>query len=197
LVFGATLGVAGFAWLLVTTNLLAAALSTAGLLFYVFVYTLWLKRTTTQNIVIGGAAGSVPALVGWAAVTGDLAVGAWIMFAIIFFWTPPHFWALALRYRDDYSRADVPMLPVVVGERPTLDAVVAYSVLVTGVSLLLYIAAPVGWFYLAAAIVLGIVLIAASLRLRAEPKRAMSFFGYSNVYLAGIFVAMAVGAVIG
>ncbi|MBT8198379.1 MAG: protoheme IX farnesyltransferase [Acidimicrobiia bacterium] len=196
LAFGIVLGAAGFGWLWATTNLLAAGLSTSGLLFYVFVYTLWLKRSTTQNIVIGGAAGSVPALVGWAAVTGDLAVAAWVMFAIIFFWTPPHFWALALRYRDDYERAGVPMLPVVVGEKPTLQAILAYSAVVTGVSLLLFLTPPVGWVYLVAAAVLGAVLMASAVRLRSAPQRAMSFFGYSNVYLAGLFVAMAVDAVI-
>ncbi|HEY5727125.1 MAG TPA: heme o synthase, partial [Acidimicrobiia bacterium] len=114
-VFGMALGIAGFAWLWATTNLLAAVLSTAGLAFYVLVYTMWLKRTTTQNIVIGGAAGAVPPLVGWAAVTGSLALPAWFMFAIVFYWTPPHFWALSLRYRDDYAAAGVPMMPVVVG----------------------------------------------------------------------------------
>ncbi|NNK91136.1 MAG: protoheme IX farnesyltransferase, partial [Acidimicrobiia bacterium] len=196
LAFGIVLGAAGFGWLWATTNLLAAGLSTSGLLFYVFVYTLWLKRSTTQNIVIGGAAGSVPALVGWAAVTGDLAVAAWVMFAIIFFWTPPHFWALALRYRDDYERAGVPMLPVVVGEKPTLQAILAYSAVVTGVSLLLFLTPPVGWVYLVAAAVLGAVLMVSAVRLRSAPQRAMSFFGYSNVYLAGLFVAMAVDAVI-
>jgi protoheme IX farnesyltransferase len=108
LVFGVVLGVAGFVWLAATTNLLAAGISTAALLFYVFVYTIRLKRTSTQNIVIGGAAGAAPALVGWAAVTGSLALPAWVLFLIVFYWTPPHFWALAIRYRDDYERAGVP-----------------------------------------------------------------------------------------
>ena len=106
------MGLAGFAWLWAFTNLTAALLATAALLFYVFVYTLWLKRTTPQNIVIGGAAGAVPALVGWAAVTGGVGLAAWILFAVVFYWTPPHFWALALRYRDEYATASVPMLPV-------------------------------------------------------------------------------------
>jgi protoheme IX farnesyltransferase len=123
LVFGVVLGVAGFLWLWATTNLLAAGLSTGALLFYVFVYTLYLKRSSTQNIVIGGAAGAVPALVGWAAVEGSLALPAWIMFAIVFFWTPPHFWALSLRYREDYARAGIPMLPVVKGEKATLRSI--------------------------------------------------------------------------
>lgn len=192
LVFGIVLGLAGFAWLWATTNLLAAALSTAGLLFYVFVYSLFLKRRTTQNIVIGGAAGAMPALVGWAAVTGGLALPAWIMFAIIFFWTPPHFWALSLRYRRDYRAAGVPMLPVVAGEPATTDQILVYSIVVAGVSLLLAPVAPMGWVYLGAAVLLGAVLIYGAVRLRQEPDKAMRYFGYTNVYLAGVFVAMAV-----
>lgn len=192
LVFGIVLGLAGFAWLWATTNLLAAALSTAGLLFYVFVYSLYLKRRTTQNIVIGGAAGATPALVGWAAVTGDLALSAWIMFAIIFFWTPPHFWALSLRYRRDYRAAGVPMLPVVAGEPATTDQILLYSIVVAGVSLLLAPVAPMGWVYLGAAVLLGAVLIYGAVRLRQEPDKAMRYFGYTNAYLAGVFVAMAV-----
>ena len=119
LVFGIALGVAGFVWLWVTTNLLAAAIATAALLFYVFVYTLKLKRTSTHNIVIGGAAGAAPALVGWAAVNGSLDLPAWVLFLVVFYWTPPHFWALAIRYRDDYEKAGVPMLPVVAGVEAT------------------------------------------------------------------------------
>ena len=192
LVFGIALGIAGFVWLWATTTLLAALLSTAGLLFYVFVYSLYLKRRTTQNIVIGGAAGAAPALVGWAAVTGSLALPAWIMFAIIFFWTPPHFWALSLRYRRDYRTAGVPMLPVVAGERATLDQIVVYSVVVAGVSLLLVPVVPMGLIYIASAAVLGGALLYGAVRLRQEPDKAMRYFGYTNVYLAGVFIAMAV-----
>ncbi|GMQ86562.1 MAG: heme o synthase [Acidimicrobiia bacterium] len=194
LVFGVALGVAGFAWLLVTTNLLAASLSTAGLLFYVFPYTLYLKRSTTQNIVIGGAAGGVPVLVGWAAVTGSLALPAWVMFAVVFFWTPPHFWALALRYEDDYRSAGVPMLPVVVGTKVTLDHIALYSVVTVGVSLLL---APwMGWIYLSAAVGLGVVLIAGAMHLRSHPQEAMRYFTATNVYLAGLFLAIAVDGLV-
>lgn len=192
LVFGIVLGVAGFGWLWATTNLLAAALSTAGLLFYVFVYSMYLKRRTTQNIVIGGAAGATPALVGWAAVTGSLALPAWIMFAIIFFWTPPHFWALSLRYRRDYRAAGVPMLPVVAGQPATLDQIFLYSLVVAGVSLLLIPAVPMGFIYVAAAVALGLILIYGAVRLKQEPDKAMRYFGYTNAYLAGVFVAMAV-----
>jgi protoheme IX farnesyltransferase len=192
MVFGVALGVAGFVWLWATTNLLAALLSTAGLAFYVLVYTMWLKRTTTQNIVIGGAAGAVPPLVGWAAVTGSLALPAWFMFAIVFYWTPPHFWALSLRYRDDYAAAGVPMMPVVVGVERTLDHIVRYSMLVSGVSLLPYTVGVVGLLYLSVAVALGVGLVVAALRLRRMPAEAMRFFGWTNLYLAGIFLAMAV-----
>jgi protoheme IX farnesyltransferase len=190
--FGVALGIAGFVWLWLTTNLLAANLSTAGLLFYVFVYSLLLKRRTTQNIVIGGAAGAVPALVGWAAVTGTVALPAWIMFAIVFFWTPPHFWALAIRYRKDYERAGVPMLPVVVGEKRAMDHMVAYTVALVGTTLLLYATGPVGWIYLTVSTLAGLGFLVGTWMLRGHPEAAMKYFGYSNVYLSVIFVAIAV-----
>ena len=194
LLFGVGLGVAGFVWLAATTNLLAASLSTAGLLFYVFVYTALLKRTTKQNIVIGGAAGAVPVLVGWAAVTGTLAVPAWVMFGIVFFWTPPHFWALALRWEDDYRAAGVPMLPVVVGVPKTLNQIAVYSVVTAGVSLLLV---PwMGWIYFIAAVTLGSMLIAGAFGLRLRPERAMRFFTATNIYLAGVFLAIALDALV-
>lgn len=196
LVFGATLGLLGFAWLWVTTNLLAAVVSTVGLLFYVLVYTAYLKRSSIQNIVIGGAAGAVPPLVGWAAVTGTLAVPAWIMFAIVFFWTPPHFWALSLRYRQDYAAAAVPMLPVVAGVEATLEHIVRYSMLVVGVSLLPYGVDALGVLYLVVVTVLGVALVAAALRLRRQPTEAMRFFGWTNLYLAGVFLAMAADVVL-
>jgi protoheme IX farnesyltransferase len=197
LVFGVGLGLAGFLWLWGAANLLAATLSSSGLVFYVFVYTLWLKRTTPQNIVIGGAAGAVPALVGWAAVTGSLAAPAWIMFAIVFLWTPPHFWALSLRYEDDYRAAGVPMLPVVVGPRPTLDHIVWYTVALVGGSLLLYPTDAVGGVYLVSALALGAWIIVAALQLRRRPVQAMRFFGFSNVYLAVLFTAIAVDVLLG
>ncbi|MDJ0496260.1 MAG: heme o synthase [Acidimicrobiia bacterium] len=189
--FGVALGAAGFLWLWATTNLLAATLSTIGLLFYVFVYSLLLKRTTTQNIVIGGAAGAVPVLVGWAAVNNNLELPAWIMFAIVFFWTPPHFWALAIRYREDYERAGVPMLPVVVGEKRAIDHMLAYTVVLVGATLLLYATGPVGWLYLSVAAVAGVAFLAGTWMLRDHPEAAMKYFGYSNVYLSVIFIAIA------
>ena len=194
--FGVTLGAAGFFWLWATTNLLAASLSTIGLLFYVFVYSLLLKRTTTQNIVIGGAAGAVPVLVGWAAVNNNLELPAWIMFAIVFFWTPPHFWALAIRYREDYERAGVPMLPVVVGEKRAMDHMLAYTVVLVGVTLLLYATGPVGWLYLSVAAVAGVAFLAGTWMLRNHPEAAMKYFGYSNVYLSVIFIAIAVDVLV-
>ena len=194
--FGAALGLAGFFWLWAAANLLAAVLSTSGLLFYVFVYTLILKRTTTQNIVVGGAAGAVPALVGWAAVTDELSAAAWVMFAIIFFWTPPHFWALALRYEDDYAVAGVPMLPVVVGKARTLEQIELYTIVLVGVSLLLYPTGAVGWIYLVSAVGLGTWLYMAARRLHRRPGESMRFFGFSNLYLAALFIMMAVDAIV-
>ncbi len=196
LVFGIVLGLAGFLWLWITVNLLAATLSTAALLFYVLVYSMYLKRSTTQNIVIGGAAGAVPTLVGWAAVTGDLALPAWIMFAIVFFWTPPHFWALALKYEDDYRSAGIPMLPVVVGRRRTLDQIFLYSVVVVGVSLLLIPVVPMGWIYSTAAVSLGVLLVVGAIRTHRAPERAMTYFVFTNLYLAGLFVALAVDRIV-
>lgn len=190
--FGIALGVAGFGWLAVTTNLLAAILAALALLFYVFVYTIGLKRSTPQNIVIGGAAGAVPVLVGWAAVSGDIGPGAWVLFAVIFLWTPPHFWALSLRYVDDYSRAGVPMLPVVAGTARTVRSIVRYSVLVAAASLLLQPVADVGWVYTVLAAVLGAALIAAAASLYSKPDRAMRLFGLSNVYLTLLFGAVAI-----
>jgi len=192
LVFGWLLGVVGFLWLWATVNLPAAALTTSGLLFYVFVYTMLLKRSSAQNIVIGGAAGAVPALVGWAAVTGDLALPAWVMFAIIFFWTPPHFWALAIRYRDDYAAASVPMLPVVVGPQRTMVHIIAYSAVLVGTSFLLIPTGVVGALYTVVATILGVATIGAAWWLRDHEDQAIRYFVGSNFYLAALFAAMAI-----
>lgn len=189
LILGVILGVAGFLWLWATTTLLAGLLATAAFAFYVFVYTLLLKRTTPQNIVIGGAAGAVPALVGWAAVTGSLALPAWILFAIVFFWTPAHFWALALRFEEDYARAGVPMLPVVAGEKETTLQITLYAAAVAFVSLMLYPAASLGPIYLVSAIALGIGFIASTLFLARDRSKALAVFKFSNVYLALLFGA--------
>jgi heme o synthase len=196
--FGLALGVAGFAWLWATVNLLSAVLATAAILFYVFVYTLGLKRRSTQNIVIGGAAGAVPVLVGWAAVTGRVELPAVVLFAIIFYWTPPHFWALALRYKDDYAAARVPMLPVVRGATETSTQILYYTVLLVTVTLLLYPAGRMGAIYLAAAVALGAAFIWRALALRRDlsGKRAIRLFSFSNQYLALLFLAMAIDAVV-
>jgi heme o synthase len=190
LVFGIALGVAGFAWLWVTTNLLAATIATAALLFYVFVYTLRLKRTSTHNIVIGGAAGAAPALVGWAAVTGSLDLSAWVLFLIVFYWTPPHFWALAIRYRDDYEKAGVPMLPVVAGVEATTRKMLLYTGLMVAISLLLVPVAGMRWIYLCAAIVLGAWFLWDTWRVFRRPEDAMRLFTTSTVYLAALFGAV-------
>ncbi len=192
LLFGILLGAGGFAWLWVTTNLLAAVLSAGALLFYVFVYTLWLKRLSSQNIVIGGAAGAAPVLVGWAAVTGSLSVAPWVMFAIIFFWTPPHFWALSIRYRDDYERAGIPMLPVVMGEEATVNNIVLYSLQLVALTLVLLPTGDMSLFYLGAALILGAGFLWGAWRLRSRIDEAMRFFGYSNVYLTLLFGAIAI-----
>jgi protoheme IX farnesyltransferase len=190
LVFGAALGVAGFVWLWMLVNLMAALISGAALLFYVFVYTLALKRTTTHNIVIGGAAGAAPTLVGWAAVTGGVALPAWILFAIVFYWTPPHFWALAIRYQGDYARASIPMLPVVVGVQRTAQQILVYSGVMVLVSLMLVPAAGMGWVYLVAAIGLGAWFLIEAFRMSRHPERAMVLFRVSTIYLAALFGAV-------
>jgi len=196
LIFGVVLGAAGFVVLWVTSNLLAATLSTAALLFYVFVYTIYLKRRSTQNIVIGGAAGAAPALVGWAAVTGSLAITPWVLFLIVFYWTPPHFWALAVRYRDDYARAGVPMLPVVAGVEHTTRRMLLYTGLMVGVSLLLVPVAGLRWVYLASALVLGGWFLVDTWLVYRDPEKAMRLFTTSTVYLSALFGAAMVDVLI-
>jgi protoheme IX farnesyltransferase len=193
LLFALALEILAFALLAITSNLLAAGLAVSATAFYVFVYTLWLKRTSRQNIVIGGAAGAVPPLVGWAAVTGDVGLPAVILFAIVFFWTPPHFWALSIKYRDDYARARVPMLPVVATLDETKAQIFWYATLLLPVSLLLYVTGDVGWIYLGSAAVLGAGFIWQTWRLRGDdsPNAAMGVFKYSIYYLAAIFAAVA------
>jgi heme o synthase len=190
--FGIGLGVASFVLLALTVNPLAALLSASGFLGYVFVYTLWLKRSTPQNIVIGGAAGAVPPLVAWAAVTGELAGTPLYLFAIVFFWTPPHFWALSLLMKDDYARAGVPMLPVVRGERETRRQILLYTILLYAVSQLPFCAGAFGPVYLVASVGLGAVFIYGAVRLlrRADRRSALRLYLYSLAYLAALFAAM-------
>jgi protoheme IX farnesyltransferase len=190
LIFGVVLGVVGFLWLWLLTTPLAAAISTAALFFYVFVYTRILKRSTAQNIVIGGAAGAAPTLVGWAAVSGSVGVPAWVLFLIVFYWTPPHFWALALRYRDDYQAAGVPMLPVVAGVEATTRRMLLYTGLMVGVSLLLVPLGGMSWTYLIAALVLGGWFLWDTWRVVRHPEQAMRLFTTSTIYLSALFAAV-------
>ena len=194
---GIVLGILGFVVLWMSSNLLAAVLSTLALLFYVFVYTMYLKRTTVQNIVIGGAAGAAPALVGWAAVTGSLSLPAWLLFAIVFFWTPPHFWALAIKYQDDYKAAGIPMLPVVKGVEYTTRRMMIYAAEMVLISLALVPAANLGWVYMLAALGLGAGFMVEAYRVALDPGRAMKLFGYSNIYLAALFAAVWVDVAVG
>lgn len=194
LAFGIALEVASFALLTVAVNLLSAVLALGGYLFYVFVYTLWLKRATPQNIVIGGAAGAFPPLVGWAAVTGNLSLGALVLFAIVFFWTPPHFWALALLIRGDYERANVPMLPVVRGVAETRKQILIYTVIMIATTLLLLVTHTSGIIYLTLAIGLGGWFLYDAIRLLREQtqRAARRLYLYSLLYLALLFVAMVI-----
>ncbi len=191
--FGLALSAFSFVVLASTVNVLTAALALVGNLFYVLVYTRWLKRATPQNIVIGGAAGAVPPLVGWAAATGNLTLPALWLFLIVFLWTPPHFWALALLIRRDYEAARIPMLPVVRGERETARQIVLYAVALVAVTLVPFLWGPLGLAYLAAAAALGGAFLWLALKLWRErtPKRAAALFHYSLLYLALLFVAMA------
>jgi heme o synthase len=199
LTFALAIEVAAFAWLWATTNLLAAALAVGAFLFYVFVYTLWLKRTTRQNIVIGGAAGAIPVLVGWAAVTNSLSWAPILLFLVIFVWTPPHFWALAVKYKADYSAASVPMLPSVASPKETATQIVGYTLVLWALTVGFTWAGHLGWLYLGAAIVLGAVFLwfAARLYQEATVRSAMRLFGWSITYLTLLFAAMAVDVVAG
>jgi heme o synthase len=196
--FGLALSALSFVVLTSFVNVLAALLALAGGLFYVLVYTRWLKRSTPQNIVIGGAAGAVPPLVGWAAATGNLTLPALYLFLIVFFWTPPHFWALALLIRRDYEAARIPMLPVVKGERSTARSIVLYTVVLVGISLLPYFGNTVGLLYLGSALALGAAFLALAFRLRraTTPANARRLFTYSLAYLALLFVAMALDPIL-
>ncbi|HEV7756822.1 MAG TPA: heme o synthase [Mycobacteriales bacterium] len=200
LVFGFVLGVVSVGLLWATTNLLAAALALVAIAFYVVVYTMWLKRRTSQNIVWGGAAGCMPVLIGWAAVTGSLAWPAWVLFLVVFFWTPPHFWALAMRFKDDYAAAGVPMLPVVASPQRVAFEIVAYSWAMVLTSLALW---PMGmsWIYGVSAVLTGGWFLYEAHRLRARVRSGgdaspMRLFHVSISYLTLLFVAVAVDALI-
>ena len=189
LYFGAALNVIAFVVLSSWVNLLAASLTLAATVFYVAVYTNWLKRSTTQNIVIGGAAGAIPPLVGWSAITGDLSLAALYMFAIVFFWTPPHFWALAVLLRNDYARAGVPMLPVVHGVEETGRQILLHSFTLVALSALFFTVEGLGWTYFGGALGLGAIFLGLALRFRKEltVKSARVLYLYSLLYLALLF----------
>ncbi len=197
--FGLSLSALSFVLLASAVNVLTAALALVGNLFYVLVYTRYLKRSTPQNIVIGGAAGAVPPLVGWAAATGNLSLPALWLFLIVFFWTPPHFWALALLIKENYAAARVPMLPVVRGERETVRQIVLYTVGLIAITMLPFLWGSAGFTYLAAALALGAVFLAGAVALARDSsrRRASMLFHYSLLYLALLFLAMALDAVAG
>ncbi|HXS86436.1 MAG TPA: heme o synthase [Mycobacterium sp.] len=194
LIFGLTLSVASFAWLWWTTNLLSGLLAVVTIAFYVFVYTLLLKRRTSQNVVWGGAAGCMPVMIAWSAVTGTIAWPALVMFAIIFFWTPPHTWALAMRYKEDYQAAGIPMLPAVATERQVTKQILIYTWLTVAATLALALAT--GWLYTTVAVVAGVWFLAMAHQLyagvrRGEPVKPLRLFLQSNNYLAVVFCALA------
>jgi protoheme IX farnesyltransferase len=205
LVFGLALGVLSTLWLGLLVNWLSSMLALTANVFYVLGYTLLLKRRTPQNIVWGGAAGCFPALIGWTAVTGELAWAPVVLFAVVFFWTPPHFWSLAVRYRDDYAHARVPMLPVVAPARRVTGEIVAYAWATVGTSLLLWPVAGTGWFYPLAALVLGVPFLVEAHLLHGRARggyalatmKPMRLFHGSNLYLALLFVAVAVDPLLG
>lgn len=203
LVFAIGLEVLSFIWLWAFVNLLSAVLAVAACLFYVFIYTLWLKRTSKQNIVIGGAAGAAPVLIGWSAVTNDVGWPAVLLFAVVFFWTPPHFWALAIRYESDYAAAGVPMLPVVNGQRSTARQMLVYSLIVWAFSLALIPVADMGYLYIAAAILIGAAFSGGALQLVRETdaaalnKKAIRYFGFSITHLTVLFAAVALDQLVG
>lgn len=198
LIFGIALAVLSFAIFWYMANLLTASLSLAGLLFYVFVYTILLKRRTPQNIVIGGAAGCFPPLVGWAAVTNNLSPLAWFMFVLIFVWTPVHFWALALMIKDDYARAGIPMLPCVKGDRATAIQIGIYAIITAALSFAPLWMGQSGWIYVATAIALNVVLLLRAFQLKMDTvrPRALKLYLFSLLYLAVIFLGLALDRMI-
>ena len=198
LIFAVTIEVVAFVWLWGFVNLLSAVLAVSACLFYVFVYTLWLKRTSTSNIVIGGAAGAAPVLIGWSAVTGQLAWAPVVLFGVMFFWTPPHFWALAIRYKDDYAAAEVPMLPSVASLHTTAVRILSYTLVVWALSLVFSPVAGMGVLYDVSALALGAGFTwLAVVVLRTESaKAAMRLFTYSITYITLLFAAMAIDVLI-
>ena len=197
-VFAFVLEIGAFIWFLSFVNLFSAFLAISATAFYVFVYTMWLKRSSTSNIVIGGAAGAVPVLIGWTAVTGTLGWAPILLFSVIFFWTPPHFWALAINYRDDYAAAEIPMLPVVTGLKETGRQIVLYSVVLIAFSVAFFFVAEMGSYYLITAIGLGALFLFFALNILFNPveKNAARLFRYSITYIFLLFSSMVVDVLI-
>ena len=198
MVFAVVVEVAAFAWLVATVNLLSAVLAVSATLFYVFVYSLWLKRSTTRNIVIGGAAGAAPVLIGWSAVTNSLAWAPVVLFLVIFYWTPPHFWALAIRYREDYSAAGVPMLPSVVSLRATSNRILSYAAVMVALTVVFWSVAGMGVLYLVSALMLGTAFAVFAVAVRRNPneRTAMHLFSFSITYVTLLFGAIALDVVL-
>ncbi|WP_412542364.1 heme o synthase [Longispora sp. K20-0274] len=201
LTFGLTLGTVAVALMAVTTNWLATALTFAAIIYYAVIYTMWLKRTTPHNTVLGGACGAAPVLIGWAAVTGSLSASAWLLFAVMFFWQPPHFWALAMKFKDDYAAASIPMLPVVASARRVALESVIYTVLTVVASLALWPAAHLSWVYGVPALVAGAIFTNEAVRFYLQARRGgelktMRLFHWSLTYVTVLFVAVAVDALL-
>jgi protoheme IX farnesyltransferase len=198
MVFAVVVEVAAFAWLVATVNLLSAVLAVSATLFYVFVYSLWLKRSTTRNIVIGGAAGAAPVLIGWSAITNSLAWAPVVLFLVIFYWTPPHFWALAIRYREDYSAAGVPMLPSVVSLRATSNRILSYAAVMVALTVVFWSVAGMGVLYLVSALMLGTAFAVFAVAVRRNPneRTAMRLFSFSITYVTLLFGAIALDVVL-
>jgi protoheme IX farnesyltransferase len=203
LIFAAVLEILSFVWLWAFVNLLSAVLAVAACAFYVVIYTMWLKRTSTQNIVVGGAAGAAPVLIGWSAVTNTISLEAFLLFGVVFFWTPPHFWALAIRYQEDYAAANIPMLPVVDGNHKTAKQMVVYSLIVWAITLVLWPVSALGYIYLATAVVVGVLFTGGAVQILREtdPERqsklGIRYFGFSITHLTLLFAAVAVDQLVG
>jgi len=198
MVFALLLEAVAFAVLWIWANLLSAILAFSAMLFYVFIYSLWLKRTSTQNIVIGGAAGAVPVLVGWSAVRDNVEWAPVVLFVVMFLWTPPHFWALAIRYSEDYRAANVPMLPVVDTAMATARKMTLYTVVMVAFTLVLWPVGELGWIYGVAAILLGALFIAGTAQLigTPTPERSMRVFAYSITYVTLLFAALTIDVLV-
>ena len=203
LIFAAALEAVSFFWLWGFVNLLSAVLAVGACAFYVFIYTMWLKRTSTQNIVIGGAAGAAPVLIGWSAVTNSVSLEAILLFGVVFFWTPPHFWALAIRYQEDYAAANVPMMPVVEGHKKTAQQMLVYSIIVWIITLVLWPLSSLGYVYLATAVIVGALFTGGAVQILVESdpeqqsKLGIRYFGFSITHLTLLFAAVAVDQLVG